>query len=178
MKDYVPIGAAALSGFVFIVVVFLGAWLGRKNEHARWVREQRLQAYTDWLGVLHELLVLKAELGGLGEKFGSLIRTLDSMAEPLDSDMQGLLRFHEETRKCEARHDELVKELRRVRLLQTSLFNKVQVLASLPLRHEAVVLSEVMHELVDDDDKYASDLRWSDALDVFRGLMRKELRVR
>jgi hypothetical protein len=57
MKDFLPLIVGSLSAVTLVLVAFVGAWLGRKGEHARWLREERLAVYSEWLGALLETLI-------------------------------------------------------------------------------------------------------------------------
>jgi hypothetical protein len=200
---YVPILAAGVSGVVLLAVAFWGAWFGRRSEHAKWVRDQRVQVCSEWLGVLEELLiymedlrVLTAELEeeiaafeDVTAEFRVLVRTpLEGLTAPVLEELVGsrerserkLERLTLERGKLTARHDELTKDYRRLRLTQASVSNRLQILGSELVRDEAKVLLGLMNEVIgvvrdgsSPDPNQGAD--WEAGLRRFHRVVRKEL---
>lgn len=50
------IAGGAIAGAFLIVGTILGAWLNRTTEHTRWLRQERLNAYTDLLAISSRIL--------------------------------------------------------------------------------------------------------------------------
>ncbi len=100
MKDYLPLIVGGVSAVTVVIAAFLGAWLGRRNEHARWLREQRLLVYSEWLGVVVEDLFVVSLIRDVQRDNSSLrseykaflneIRNLESLTSGVQRDNSSL----------------------------------------------------------------------------------------
>jgi hypothetical protein len=148
MKDYVPLIVGSVSAVTLVLVAFLGSWLGRRNEHARWLREQRLEIYAEWLGVLSTTLLIVVRMRHFRDKGHADVISGSS--------------------------EELAVEARELRLKRFVVLSRLNLLASLKVRVGAEKLLEKFHAVMD-GDLLINDPRWYEGVEIFNSLVRSEL---
>jgi hypothetical protein len=52
---WLQVASIALAPILAVVGVAVGAHLNRQREHDKWLREERLRAYTDLLAIAHDM---------------------------------------------------------------------------------------------------------------------------
>ncbi len=173
----IPTGISAI---VLIVAAFLAAWLSRKNEHTRWLREQRLEVYCQWLGLLDEYMILLEDMTkqlakeeDALERLKAKIKVLESEAALAGKPYVPLLETDSEGGDGTSYNE----DIRRQRLVRFAILNKILILSTDPVREEAVVLQKLANEVVDSEEGRFS-LEWADGLARFYVVVRKELGVR
>jgi hypothetical protein len=148
MKDYLPLIVGSLSAVTVVLVAFLGSWLGRRNEHARWLREQRLEVCAEWVGVLGASLLVASRLRRFRDQGHSDLISGTS--------------------------EDLAVEARELRLKRSLILSRLKLLASPKVRVGAEKLLDVFHT-IPDADLFINDPRWDEGVEVFSLLVRSEL---
>jgi hypothetical protein len=176
LKDFVVVLAPVISAVVVIVVAFLTPWLVRRNEHARWLREQRVEFYSGWLVLVEEGMVHIEEQKVLIESCNKLIADQEAhlkSPEPLGWRSTVLA---DRAAQLQGQRSELSEAGQRLRLDRVTMFNKVHLLGTAVIREEAAALDKLALKLID-AGTYRSAPEWGVGLSRFYTLARKELGV-
>jgi chromosome segregation ATPase len=188
MKDYFPLILGGVSAVTVVIAAFLGAWLGRWNEQARWLREHRLSVYSEWLGAMVENLVemsrahdLKRQTSSLrseAQNIGSEIRKLRSETKDISGALNRLEKLGDDIDRRVALVEEEIldgeKNNRRLTLQRNVLFSRLQILASPTVRTGAFTLQEAARVAKGTDDPIMSK-DWHTGVEEFETLIRTEL---
>jgi hypothetical protein len=177
MKDYVPLLAASVSAVTLIAVALLGAWIGRRNEHAKWQREQRLETYAAWLAVEQSIVLFMERSKNLTEKYAALVQ--ESSVLPPEA-LERVQQCQETADKLAAEQDEHEKVFHALRLEEYVAANRLQILASKPVRVQAERVHKAMNRLVSTEKaaQATPSSPWVDAVAEFHIVVRKELGLR
>ncbi len=175
--SYAPIMAAGITATVLVVVALLGSRLNRNNEHAKWLREQRIQAYSEWLGLFEDLTIVTEDTRDTALAYDKIFEYLLDWNTAQENETTlyphpGLGEEREEAYKLLQR---LHESHRKIRPARVSAFNKVQILATKPVREQAQVLNRIGGLLPPRDGRPYHD--WDNALARFYEVVRKELEL-
>jgi hypothetical protein len=177
MKDYVSLLAASVSAVTIIAVAFFGAWIGRRNEHAKWQREQRLETYAAWLAVEQSIILFMERSEDFSKKHAALMQ---ESKVPLPETLERIQQLQEATAKLAAEDDEDDKVFHALRLEEYVADNRLQILASKPVRVQAERVNKAMNRLVSTEKAAQATpySHWVDAVAEFHIVVRKELGLR
>jgi hypothetical protein len=180
LKDYVTLIATSISAIVLIVAAFLAAWLSRENEHTRWLREQRLEVYCQWLLLFEERMILLEDITKQWAKDEEALGRLKAKIKVLESEGELAGKPYVPLPEPGSEggggtpYDE---DIRRQQLVRFATLNKILILSTYPVRDEAIVLQKLANEVADSEEGRSSP-DWVYGLARFYEVVRKELGVR
>jgi hypothetical protein len=161
MKDYIPLLAATISGIILIAVAIFGAWVGRRNEHYKWLREERLQTYTEWLNTQSELQIICEEqkkillsLKATNERVDEISRKQISPSILTQETEEQLSTIHTELLQAKKRVSEeaellrkSIEDLRRISLTLSNMRHKIDILGSKRTQTIASQISQITQKV-------------------------------
>ncbi len=102
--NYLPAVVALMSFLGTLAATFVGGYFTRRNEHEKWLRQERLQAYSGFVGKLSLLYDLRREVNRMYDR---------------DELLEGSGRVEETRKEVSARRRELVNAQSLVVILGT-----------------------------------------------------------
>jgi hypothetical protein len=174
VKDYASIINPLI---IAAVAAYLGAWLGRRNEHAKWLREQRLQVYSDWLGALWRGETLLENTYHVR----SLVVRADTVRKGIATDsptaVSKLAVVIEDLAKFDKMNEELYANAFKDRVLERSLYTRLEMLAGEKVREKAQKLNALpfLSGKLEETEQERLRIAWNGAVNEFLTEARKEL---
>jgi hypothetical protein len=148
IKDYSSLVVAIISTLTILVVAYLGAWFGRRNEHTKWVREQRLQAYAHWLGVLEEEVTLLDKIYDVRFSIVTADKTRQNIEAEDPAAVRKIAAVIEDLKKFANMNDELHVEAFKTKVRSRTAYNKLQILAGKRMRQKAYEVDKSLSEMI------------------------------
>jgi hypothetical protein len=171
--SYAPVMAAGITATILVVVAVLGSWLNRKNEHAKWLREQRIQAYSEWLGLFEEQTIVTEDTRDNILAYDKILEHIIEWNTAQGDETTPYPHLEKERGEAYKLLQQLKEDHRKVQSAQAGAFNKVQIVATKPVREQAEVLNHIGGLLPPRDGSPYED--WNIALARFHEVVRKEL---